>query len=125
MPVNLADQVPNATTVLVEECLQHPFFYGNTWISRPLADPHQLTMDSIGSQPNLELNLWDFNHKKDDCFLGSTLAVNTNVSNIEMIRKTATRRQDLMFCSDYEDEAQHPGSCYDLKPRKGDRRCGC
>lgn len=37
--------------------------------------------DSTGSQPNLELNLWDFSRKTDDCFLGLTLAVNPNVSN--------------------------------------------
>ncbi|KAL8191871.1 hypothetical protein R6Q57_028602 [Mikania cordata] len=124
MPANLADLIPNAsleaidlikqlcwwdplTRPTAEECLRHPFFYGNTWISRPLGDPLQLTMNSIGSQPNLELNLWDFSRKTDDCFLGLTLAVNTNVSNIEMVHKTGSRRQDLMFCSDYEDEAQH------------------
>ncbi|KAI7748246.1 hypothetical protein M8C21_000360 [Ambrosia artemisiifolia] len=124
MPANLADLIPNACVEAIdlikqlcwwdplrrptaEECLQHPFFYGNTWIPRPLEDPLQLTMDSIGSQPNLELNLWDFSHQKDDCFLGLTLAVNTSVSNIDMVRKTGSRRQELMFCSDYEDEAQH------------------
>ncbi|KAD3068477.1 hypothetical protein R6Q59_017507 [Mikania micrantha] len=124
MPANLADLIPNASLEAIdlikqlcwwdplrrptaEECLRHPFFYGNTWISRPLGDPLQLTMNSIGSQPNLELNLWDFSRKTDDCFLGLTLAVNTNVSNIEMVHKTGSRRQDLMFCSDYEDEAQH------------------
>ncbi|KAI3742068.1 hypothetical protein L1987_59748 [Smallanthus sonchifolius] len=89
MPANLADLIPNASLEAIdlikqlcwwdplrrptaEECLQHPFFYGNTWISHPLADPLQLTMD-----------------------------------NIEMVRKTGSRRQDLLFCSDYEDEAQH------------------
>ncbi|XP_076888106.1 serine/threonine-protein kinase MHK-like [Bidens hawaiensis] len=134
MPANLADLIPNASLEAIdlikqlcwwdplrrpiaEECLQHPFFYGNTWISRPLGDPLQLTMNSIGSQPNLELNLWDSSHKKDDCFLGLTLAVNTSVPNIDLVHKTGSRRQDLMFCSDYEDEARH-SVFWSLLPRE-------
>lgn len=30
---------------------------------------------SAGSKPNLELNLWDFGSRKDDCYLGLSLAV--------------------------------------------------
>lgn len=124
MPANLADLIPNASSEAVnlikqlcswdplrrptaEQCLQHPFFYANTWIPRPLGDPLQLKMDDMGSQPNLELNLWDFSRKTDDCFLGLTLAVNPSVSNAERTRKTGSRRQDLLFCSDYADEAQN------------------
>lgn len=121
MPANLADLIPNASSEAInlikqlcswdplrrptaEQCLQHPFFYANTWVPRSLGDP--LT-DTIGSQPNLELNLWDFSRKTDDCFLGLTLAVNPSVSNIEMVHKTRSTKQDLLFCSDYEDESQH------------------
>lgn len=40
--------------------------------------------DCTRSQPDLELNYWDFSRKSttDDCFLGLTLAVNPSVSNI-------------------------------------------
>ncbi|PWA51595.1 protein kinase superfamily protein [Artemisia annua] len=122
-PVNLADLIPNASLEAInlikqlcswdplrrptaDECLQHPFFYANTWIPRPLADPLPLKIDSRGPQPNLELNLWDFGGKKDDCFLGLTLAVNPSGSNIEMVGKAGNITQDLLFCSDNEDKAQ-------------------
>ncbi|GJT57789.1 hypothetical protein Tco_0992843 [Tanacetum coccineum] len=59
-----------------------PISPANTWIPRPLVDPLQLKIDSMGSQPNFELNLWDFGGKKDDCFIGLTLAVNPSGSNI-------------------------------------------
>ncbi|XP_071721530.1 serine/threonine-protein kinase MHK [Rutidosis leptorrhynchoides] len=125
MAVNLADLLPNASSEAInlikqlcswdplkrptaEQCLRHPFFYVNMWIPRPLGDPAQLKIDNMGSQPNLELNLWDFSHKTDDCFLGLTLAVNPSVPNIEVVNNTGNRTQDLLFCSDYEDEAQHP-----------------
>lgn len=124
MPANLFDLIPNASSEAInlikqlcswdpsrrptaEQCLQHPFFYVNTWIPRQLGDPLQLKMDNTGSQPNLELDLWDFSSKSDDCFLGLTLAVNPSISNIEMVRRTRSTRQDLLICSDYEDEAQH------------------
>ncbi|XP_071701033.1 serine/threonine-protein kinase MHK-like isoform X2 [Rutidosis leptorrhynchoides] len=112
MPANLADLISNASSEAInlikqlcswdpskrptaEQCLRHPFFYVNMWIPRSLGDLAQLKMDNIGSQPNLELNLWDFSHKADDCFL-------------EMVNNTGSRRQDQLFFSDYEDEAQHP-----------------
>ncbi|CAI9297447.1 unnamed protein product [Lactuca saligna] len=126
MPANLADLIPSASSEAInlikqlcswdplrrptaEQCLQHPFFYANTWVPRPLGDPHQLKTDNAGSQPNLELNLWDFSRKStaEDCFLGLTLAVNPSVSNIEMVHKTRSTKQDLLFCSDYEDESQY------------------
>nr|XP_043620916.1 serine/threonine-protein kinase MHK isoform X2 [Erigeron canadensis] len=125
MPSNFSDLIPNASSEAInlikqlcswdpsrrptaEQCLQHPFFYANMWISRPLGDPPEMKMDNIGSQPNLELNLWDFSRKKDDCYLGLTLAVNPTVSSIEMTHKAGSRRQDLLFQADYEDEGQHP-----------------
>ncbi|GJW85308.1 hypothetical protein Tco_0158453 [Tanacetum coccineum] len=55
------------------------------WIPRLLSDRVQLKIDSMGSQPNFDLNLWDFGGKKDDCILGLTLAVNPSGSNIDMV----------------------------------------
>lgn len=124
MPANLADLIPHASLEAInlikqlcswdplrrptaDQCLQHPFFYANTWIPRPLPDPLPLKIDSMGSQPNLELNLWDFGGKKDDCFLGLTLALNPSGSNIDMVGTAGSRTQDLLFCSDYENESQH------------------
>lgn len=122
LPANLAELIPNASSEALnlisqlcswdplrrptaEQCLQHPFFYVSTWVPpRSLGDPLQSNM---GSQPNLELNLWDFSRKTDDCFLGLTLAVNPSVSNMEMVRKTQSTKQDNLFSSDYEDESQH------------------
>lgn len=121
LPANLAELIPNASSEALnlisqlcswdplrrptaEQCLQHPFFYVSTWVPRSLGDPLQSNM---GSQPNLELNLWDFSRKTDDCFLGLTLAVNPSVSNMEMVRKTQSTKQDHLFSSDYEDESQH------------------
>ncbi|KAK3029408.1 hypothetical protein RJ639_039752 [Escallonia herrerae] len=75
-----------------DQCLQHPFFYVmcpqvDTWIPRPLEDPLQLKLNNMSAKPNLELNLWDFGTKSDDCFLGLTLAVNPSVSNLDMVHK--------------------------------------
>lgn len=36
----------------------------------------------VGSEPNLELNLWDFGTSTDDCFLGLTLAVKPSAPNL-------------------------------------------
>lgn len=101
--------------ILAELFTLCPLFPGESEIDQlykiccVLGDPHQLKTDNTGSQPNLELNLWDFSRKStaEDCFLGLTLAVNPSVSNIEMVHKTRSTKQDLLFCSDYEDESQY------------------
>ncbi|CAI9271080.1 unnamed protein product [Lactuca saligna] len=56
--------------------------------------------DCKRSLPNLELNFWDFSRKStiDDCFLGLTLAVNPSVTNIEMVHKTRSTKQDVFSC---------------------------
>ncbi|XP_027092952.1 serine/threonine-protein kinase MHK isoform X2 [Coffea eugenioides] len=99
MPANLSDIVPNASMEAIDlikqlfswdpakrpsadQCLQHPFFHVGSWIPRPPPDPLQLTLSNFGSTPNLELNLWDFGSKRDDCFLGLSLALNPTTSNI-------------------------------------------
>lgn len=67
-----------------EQALQHPFFHPK----------------NMGREPNLELNLWDFGNKPDDCFLGLTLAVKPSVTKLEMADKeTQGTGEDMFFCS--------------------------
>ncbi|KAM7496249.1 hypothetical protein LguiA_020663 [Lonicera macranthoides] len=124
MPANLSDLMPNASLEAIDlikllcswdpsrrptadQCLQHPFFYVGMWIPRPLkGDPLQLKLNNMGASPSLELNLWDFDTETDDCFLGLTLAVNPSVSNLEMVQKAQDTREDLLFCSGFEDHTQ-------------------
>ncbi|KAK2971430.1 hypothetical protein RJ640_025380 [Escallonia rubra] len=109
VPANLSELIPNASLEAIDlikqlcswdplkrptadQCLQHPFFYVmcpqvDMWIPRPLEDPLQLKLNNMSAKPNLELNLWDFGTKSDDCFLGLTLAVNPSVSNLDMVHK--------------------------------------
>ncbi|KAF5726569.1 putative mak [Tripterygium wilfordii] len=101
IPVNLSDLIPNASSAAIdlikqlcswdplrrptaEQTLQHPFFHVGTWIPYPLSDPLELKLSNIGTEPNLELNLWDFHAEPDDCFLGLTLAVKPSDSNMGM-----------------------------------------
>uniref|UniRef100_A0A2P2LV81 cyclin-dependent kinase n=1 Tax=Rhizophora mucronata TaxID=61149 RepID=A0A2P2LV81_RHIMU len=99
LPANLSDVIPNASSEAIDlimqlcswdplkrptadQSLQHPFFHLGTWVPYPLQDPLALRLNSIGSTPNLELNLWDFGAEADDCFLGLTLAVKPSISNL-------------------------------------------
>ncbi|KAK4482971.1 hypothetical protein RD792_010145 [Penstemon davidsonii] len=94
MPADLSDIIPNASLEAVDlikqlcswdplkrptadQCLQHPFFH---IAERVPCSPGALQL-SLGSEPNLELNLWNFGSSTDDCFLGLTLAVNPSASN--------------------------------------------
>ncbi|KAL6952027.1 cyclin-dependent kinase [Sarracenia purpurea var. burkii] len=98
MPAKISDIIPNASLEAIDlitqlcswdplrrptadQCLQHPFFHVGTRIPRPIWDPLQLKLNSMGPTPNLELKLWDFGTQPDDCFLGLTLAVKPSVSN--------------------------------------------
>ncbi|XP_011089053.1 serine/threonine-protein kinase MHK-like isoform X2 [Sesamum indicum] len=114
MPADLSDIIPNASMEAIdlikqlcswdplkrptaEQCLQHPFFHVATWVPRSPGDALQLT---LGSEPNLELNLWDFGTSTDDCFLGLTLAVNPSAPNLgrDMAHKNQGAKEDLMIC---------------------------
>ncbi|KAI5679926.1 hypothetical protein M9H77_01153 [Catharanthus roseus] len=123
MPANLSDIVPNASPEAIdlikqlcswdptkrptaEQCLQHPFFNVGFWIPRSPVDPLQLTLSSIGSKPNLELNLWDFGSQTDDCFLGLSLAVTPSASNIGMVHKNEGQKEDMMFCSGFQEDSK-------------------
>lgn len=127
MPTNLSDIIPNASMEAIDlikqlfswdpakrptadQCLQHPFFHVGSWIPCPPPDPLQLTLSNFGSTPNLELNLWDFGSKRDDCFLGLSLALNPTTSNIEMVHKNQHKNQrkkeDMLFCSGFQDDSQ-------------------
>ncbi|KAL3531072.1 hypothetical protein ACH5RR_010394 [Cinchona calisaya] len=134
MPANLPDIVPNASLEAIDlmkqlfswdptkrptadQCLQHPFFHVGLWIPRPPPDPLQLTLSNVGSQPNLELNLWDFGSQREDCFLGLSLAVNPSASNIEMVCKSQGKKEDVVFCSGFQDDSKQ-SVFWSLLPRE-------
>ncbi|XP_022771530.1 serine/threonine-protein kinase MHK-like isoform X8 [Durio zibethinus] len=101
LPTNISDIIPNASSEAVDlvmqlcswdplrrptadQALQHPFFNVHACVPHPLLyDPLELRLNNMGMEPNLELNLWDFDTEPDDCFLGLTLAVKPSVSNLE------------------------------------------
>ncbi|XP_051152976.1 serine/threonine-protein kinase MHK [Andrographis paniculata] len=121
-PASLSDIIPNASLEAIdlikqlcswdplkrptaEQCLHHPFFHVASPFPRPLGDGLKL---SLGAEPNLELNLWDFGASKDDCFLGLTLAVNPSVPNLgrEMICRDQGAKDDVMIHPSYIDHSQ-------------------
>ncbi|KAL2933456.1 Serine/threonine-protein kinase MHK [Bienertia sinuspersici] len=90
-----------------EQALRHPFFNVASRVPRPIHDPFQNKPQYTKAKPNLELNLWDFDSKPDDCFLGLTLAVNPDVSNLELGPSVSRNtRQDIYFCSNFQDRPQ-------------------
>ncbi|GMH25829.1 hypothetical protein Nepgr_027672 [Nepenthes gracilis] len=123
MPANLSEMIPNASFEAIdlirrlcswdphrrptaEQCLQHPFFHVGIQVPRPIHDPFLFKQPRMGRTPNLELNLWDFDAKSDDCYLGLTLAVKPSASK-DMIRRVPPGTgQDILFCSDFEDRPQ-------------------
>ncbi|KMT10998.1 hypothetical protein BVRB_5g112200 [Beta vulgaris subsp. vulgaris] len=119
LPANLSEIIPNANGEAIdlisqlcswdplkrptaEQALHHPFFHVALRVPRPIHDPFHSKPDHTKTKPNLELNLWDFDSKADDCFLGLTLAVNPGVSSLEMgPRVFGSTRQDVYFCSSF------------------------
>ncbi|XAR60930.1 Cyclin-dependent kinase [Bertholletia excelsa] len=124
MPANLSDIMPNASFEAIDlikqlcswdplrrptadQTLQHPFFQVGTRIPHPIWDPLQLTLNSMGSAPNLELKLWDFGTQPDDCFLGLTLAVKPSVSDLDISHNVSKGAgEDILFCSGFQDHPQ-------------------
>ncbi|CAH9074548.1 unnamed protein product [Cuscuta europaea] len=123
LPVNLSDVIPNASMEAIDliqqlcswdplrrptadQCLQHPFFHARIWIPRSLGGPVQMMSSNDGSEPNLELNLWDFGMERDDCFLGLTLAVNPTSSRKERETKDQAAVKDMLLCSGFQDCSQ-------------------
>ncbi|KMT02221.1 hypothetical protein BVRB_9g206810 [Beta vulgaris subsp. vulgaris] len=51
-------------------------------VPHPIHDPFHSKPNYTKTKPNLKLNLWDFDSKADDCFLGLTLVVNPGVSSL-------------------------------------------
>ncbi|XP_021300913.1 serine/threonine-protein kinase MHK isoform X2 [Herrania umbratica] len=124
LPTNLSDIIPNASSEAVDlimqlcswdalrrptadQALQHPFFNVDMWVPHPLLhDPLELRLNNMGAEPNLELNLWDFDTEPDDCFLGLTLAVKPSVSNLEVVHNVSQgMEEDILFCPRLKD---HP-----------------
>ncbi|KAG8387256.1 hypothetical protein BUALT_Bualt02G0002500 [Buddleja alternifolia] len=120
IPADLSNIIPNASLEAIDlikqlcswdplerptadQCLQHPFFHVAKRVPRPPGDTLQL---SLGSEPNLELNLWDFGTSKDDCFLGLTLAVKPSAPNLEMVHKNQGTEEELMLHPDFLDRSQ-------------------
>lgn len=134
MPANVSDIITNASLEAIDlikqlcswdplrrptadQSLQHPFFHVGTRIPRPIWDPLQLKLNSVGPTPNLELKLWDFGTQPDDCFLGLTLAVKPSVSNLDISHKISEgREEDILFCSGFRDHPRQSGFWSLLSP---------
>ncbi|XP_033131298.1 serine/threonine-protein kinase MHK isoform X2 [Brassica rapa] len=81
-----------------DEALNHPFFNMATQASYPLHDL-ELRLNTMAEMPNLELNLWDFNTKQDECFLGLTLAVKPSAPKLEMVcNASQDMSENFLFC---------------------------
>ncbi|XP_029116846.2 cyclin-dependent kinase F-3-like isoform X1 [Elaeis guineensis] len=124
LPANLSEIIPNASLEAIdlilqlcswdpqkrptaEQSLQHPFFHVGTWVPGPLQDPFYPKINETGPNPNLELNLWDFGTKSDDCFLGLTLAVKPSVSNIDVNHVSQHHREEFLVYSGYQENPRH------------------
>ncbi|XP_073039274.1 serine/threonine-protein kinase MHK-like [Primulina eburnea] len=120
MPVDLSDVIPNASIEAIDlikklcswdplkrptadQCLQHPFFHVVKLI--PRLPGHALQL-SLGSEPNLELNLWNFGTASDDCFLGLTLALTPTAPNLEKVRKSQGTKEDVNICNGFHEHSQ-------------------
>ncbi|KAL8496178.1 hypothetical protein ACS0TY_020045 [Phlomoides rotata] len=95
-----------------DQCLQHPFFHVAKRVPRPVGDTLQL---GLGSEPNLELNLWDFGTSTDDCFLGLTLAVKPSAPNLETGQKKQGAKEEVMICNHLLDHS-NPSVFWSLFP---------
>ncbi|CAH9074273.1 unnamed protein product [Cuscuta epithymum] len=100
LPVNLSDVIPNASMEAID------LIQAGIWIPRSLGDPLQMKLSNDGSEPNLELNLWDFGMERDACFLGLTLAVNPTSSRKERETKDQASVKDMLLCSGFQDCSQ-------------------
>ncbi|KAF3631564.1 Serine/threonine-protein kinase ICK [Capsicum annuum] len=110
-PANLSDVIPNSSLEAID------LIKVDMWIPRPLGDPLQMNLSNVGTEPNLELNLWNFGTEKDDCYLGLTLAVNPSPSCLDLFpAKMASKSQgtgtDMLFCPGFQDHSQQSGSSY-------------
>ncbi|KAL6511100.1 hypothetical protein OROGR_022224 [Orobanche gracilis] len=123
MPADLSNIIPNASLEAIDlfkqlcswdpfkrptadQCLQHPFFHVATRVPRPVGDTLQLSLGPLGSEPNLELNLWDFGASTDDCFLGLTLAVKPSAPSLDMAQKNHGVKEDMTICPGFIDNSQ-------------------
>ncbi|KAJ4917067.1 Serine/threonine-protein kinase MHK [Raphanus sativus] len=102
----IADLLPNASPeaidLITRLCSWDP-------LKRPTADQalnhsffnikFNLFFCSAADMPNLELNLWDFNTKQDECFLRLTLAVKPSAPKLEMVcNASQDMSENFLFC---------------------------
>ncbi|GAB2298063.1 hypothetical protein Dimus_032138 [Dionaea muscipula] len=135
LPANLIEIIPNASLEAIdlisqlfcwdprkrptaEQCLQHSFFSVSMWVPRPIHDQLHINQRDMGTKPNLELNLWDFDSRSDDCYLGLTLAVKPSISNETMPRVSQGTGQDIFLCPGFQDPPQQSVSWPLLSPSR-------
>ncbi|OAY84446.1 Cyclin-dependent kinase F-3 [Ananas comosus] len=89
-----------------EQSLQHPFFHVGAWVPYPLKDPFHPTTSQTGTNPSLELNLWDFGAEPDQCFLGLTLAIRPSVPDMGVGNHVSQHpTEEILFCSRYQENS--------------------
>ncbi|KAJ4908243.1 Serine/threonine-protein kinase MHK [Raphanus sativus] len=66
----------------------------------PNASPEAIDLITVtADMPYLELNLWDFNTKQDEYFLGLTLAVKPSAPKLEMVcNASQDMSENFLFC---------------------------
>ncbi|XP_020599836.1 cyclin-dependent kinase F-3 isoform X2 [Phalaenopsis equestris] len=119
-PANLSSIIPNASLEAIdliqklcswnpqnrltaEQSLQHPFFHVGTWVPCPLQDLPPVNTNQTGSNPKLDLSLWDFdNESEEDCFLGLTLGVEPSITNLDAYRNSQRSEEEILYCAGYE-----------------------
>lgn len=120
LPINLSHAIPNASMEAIdlirklcswdprkrptaEQALHHPFFNVGTWVPNPPLDLFEAQDNhNKGAKPKLDLSLWDFSTKSDDCFLGLTLAVKPSVPNLDVVHPLSQNRmEEMMFYSGF------------------------
>ncbi|XP_010532913.1 PREDICTED: serine/threonine-protein kinase MHK isoform X2 [Tarenaya hassleriana] len=89
-----------------DQALQHPFFNMTMGVSYPLHDL-ELRLNNTGEVPNLELNLWDFDTERNECFLGLTLGVKPSAPKLEMVHSVSQgMTENILFCSGVNEDTE-------------------
>ncbi|XP_041996099.1 serine/threonine-protein kinase MHK-like isoform X1 [Salvia splendens] len=135
-PADLSDMIPNASLEAIDlikqlcswdpskrptadQCLEHPFFHVSELVPRLPGDALKLSLGPLGSEPNLELDLWTFGTSTDECFLGLSLAVKPSAPNLgislgcrtrllvtETVHTNQGAKEDMMICPSFVEHSQ-------------------